>query len=281
MLSSVTNPHQYHLDKKYYDDFTIDLGWTVSGSATSGIWERGIPEGTTYSSTLANPDSDVNADCYDKAYVTGNAGGSAGSDDVDGGYTILTSPIIDLSAYTNPYLNYYRWFFNDGGSGTPNDSLVISMSNGLDTAVLDRVGSGDPDPSTWVFTSIRLLDYMSLSDTMQLIVEATDFDGGHIVEAGFDQFEIIDMPTGLEGEQLNRKFLIYPNPFNDVLNIKVREEYTALKVQVFDITGQLIELQNIDNQSIVKIKNSYPKGVYFIHVYGDGALITTQKVVKF
>jgi len=279
-LSSATNPHQYQLDKKYYDDFTFDLGWVASGSATSGMWERGVPEGTTYNSTLANPDSDVNTDCNDKAYVTGNLGGGAGSDDVDGGYTKLESPIIDLSTYTNPYLNYYRWFFNDGGSGIPNDSLVISMSNGATTVVLDRVEFGAPNLSTWVSKSIRLLDYLSLSATMQLIVEATDFNPGHLVEAGFDQFEIIDMPTGVKEESLNAGIAIYPNPFNNVINIKVIQNYSTIKVQLFEITGQLMEEQQFNNKSDFQIKNNYPKGVYFINIYGDGALITTQKLIK-
>ena len=43
-----------------------------------------------------------------------------------GGNTILTSPIIDLTNYNDPYVSYYRWFFNGGGFGTPNDELIFA-----------------------------------------------------------------------------------------------------------------------------------------------------------
>ena len=35
------------LDEGYYDDFTFDFGWTTSGNASAGLWERGIPNGTS------------------------------------------------------------------------------------------------------------------------------------------------------------------------------------------------------------------------------------------
>ena len=68
----------------------------VSGAAPVGIWEIGVPIGTDAGGSLSNPDADA-VDCGSKAYVTGNGGGSAGSDDVDFADAILTSPIMDLS----------------------------------------------------------------------------------------------------------------------------------------------------------------------------------------
>ena len=57
----------------------------VTGSATAGIWERGIPNGTSYNTNNdANPAVDVSTDCTDKAFVTGNqANAGVGDDDVD------------------------------------------------------------------------------------------------------------------------------------------------------------------------------------------------------
>ncbi|MCO6500821.1 MAG: choice-of-anchor B family protein [Vicingus serpentipes] len=279
-LSGATNPYQYQLDKKYYDDFTFDLGWSVSGSATVGMWERGIPEGTTYSSVFANPESDVNTDCMDKAYVTGNGGGGAGSDDVDGGFTILTSPNIDLTTYANPYIHFYRWFFNDGGSGTPNDSLVITLSNGTTTRIIDAADVNDPEVSTWGFKSIRVLNHMSLTNTMQFTVKAVDYDLGHLVEGGLDQFEIIDVPVGIEEKKSNAEVLVYPNPFNNELNIRLNKNYGTVTVKLFEITGQLLEERNFKNSLAIQITNNYKKGIYFMNVYGDGELIKTEKLIK-
>ena len=56
------------LEEGYYDDFTFDFGWTVSGGVTSasdGMWERGFSEGTSVVKEQDfNPDGDVsNGDC--------------------------------------------------------------------------------------------------------------------------------------------------------------------------------------------------------------------------
>ena len=126
------------LDEGYYDVFTFDFGWSVSGCigfSDPGRWERGHPEGTSYQGLDFNPDDDVNADCFNNAYVTGlDAGSSQGSNDVDDSNTILTSPIFDLTSNQPHYLSYYSWFSNGGGgwggSSNPNDSLKISVTNG-------------------------------------------------------------------------------------------------------------------------------------------------------
>ena len=41
----------------YWDDFTFDFGWTVSGSAETGEWERGVPNSTT--NTVMGYDSEM------------------------------------------------------------------------------------------------------------------------------------------------------------------------------------------------------------------------------
>ena len=116
--SSSTN--QIILQSGYYDDFTFDFGWNISGGVTSpndGIWQRGNPEGTDFNGSDFNPEDDVNNDCYDFAYVTGlEAGSQISSRDVDDANTILISPVFDLSAPLNSnesyFLNYNLWFNN-------------------------------------------------------------------------------------------------------------------------------------------------------------------------
>src|SRR5436190_22218094 len=122
-LTQASSPIIITLNAGIYDDFTWDWGWTESGNATTGNWVRDIPLGTLYNSTPANPDVDVTSDCFLEAYVTGNSSANVSNDDVDGGATILTSHVFDATSTHTPYLFYYRWFFNNGGTGTTNDSL--------------------------------------------------------------------------------------------------------------------------------------------------------------
>ena len=193
------------LDEGYYDDFTFDFGWSISGGISAsdpGRWERGISEATDYQGLDFNPGNDINVDCYDFAYVTGlNSGGSAGGNDVDDSNTILTSPTFNLTSNQSHYLEYYSWFSNGGGGwgggATPNDSLLISITNGNTTVVLETMTSNSSDMGQWNLRSYNLDQYIPLTSTMQIIVETADWDalGGHLVEAGFDMFQINSSPT--------------------------------------------------------------------------------------
>ncbi|MES2620601.1 MAG: PKD domain-containing protein, partial [Bacteroidota bacterium] len=181
------------LQPGYYDDFIFDFSWTASNTATTGAWVRAVPVGTTYNSAPSNPGADVNGDYSTQCLVTGNGGGAAGDYDVDGGTTTITSPAMDLSGYTNPVVRYYRWFYNGGGSGTPNDSLVISLVNGTQIIDIDKVGQG-ANSNQWTYKSYRVKDYIA-NPGNNIYFRARTFDlasSGHLVEGGIDLFRVID-----------------------------------------------------------------------------------------
>lgn len=182
----------FELAPGYYDDFILDFNWTETGNAVRGEWERGEPVGTSFGGP-SNPDFDVTGDFGDQAYVTGNGGGGAGSDDVDNGNTVLTSPSFDLDTYLYPAIHYYRWFFNAGGQGFPNDSLIITLDNGTSSAVVDLAENGDGTESQWTQHRILVNDFLTPSSTMTITVETFDRQGsGHLVEGGFDFFYVFD-----------------------------------------------------------------------------------------
>ncbi len=282
-LAPANNPHIYQLSDGYYDDFTFDLGWTVTGNPNSGDWEKGVPNGTTFNGNPSNPGVDSQTDCSDEAYVTGNGGGSAGSDDIDGGQTILTSPMFDLTGYGDAYIHFERWFYNAGGDGFPNDSLVVELMNGSTVARVDFAIDGDPDEGNWAPKGFQVSSIMTPTSTMQMRVRAMDIPSGHISEAGFDKFLVADSlitaatVTKVKEEQ---QLFIYPAPFKDELSISLNVEVELLKVEIYDITGKMIDNKEFKNTSIVQFKNNYKQGVYLINIYGDGVLIKTEKIIK-
>ena len=89
----------------------------------------------------------------------------------------------------------------------------------------------------WVSKSYDLSQYISLNNTMKVIVETADWDalGGHLVEGGFDKFEIITQSA---------------TSTDDTQNIKKL-------VEIVDLFGRKI---NISNESVL------------LYIYDDGSV---------
>lgn len=177
-----------------YDDFIFQNDWTVSGTADVGVWEKDEPFGTESGPFQSNPELDVAGDFGSEAYITGNSEfGGAGEDDVDDGTSILTSPVMDLTAYINPKLTYSRWFFNGGGAGTPNDTMRVFINNGTDDILVDAINGTSTDMSEWISVDIHMADFIDITSNMTVRFRTADQSAtGHLVEAGVDEFIIVD-----------------------------------------------------------------------------------------
>lgn len=190
----------FPLTPGYLDGFVVDQGWvaTADGSTTSGFWERAVPVGTTLDGSPSNPGMDAGGatDVGELAYVTGNGGGTAGTDDVDGGNVTLTSPVIDFTSFPDPnivVISYDYWFVNGGGSSPLDDQMTVSITNGVSTEV---IATYTANTSNWTNVDYPLSDLgIALTPNMQIIVQTGDLGSGHVVEAGFDDFRIFENPA--------------------------------------------------------------------------------------
>ena len=286
-LSQVSAQIIIPLTAGIYDDFTWNWGWTVTGSASTGMWEREIPVGTTFAGNPANPNVDVNDDCSVEAYITGNGTTSVSNNDVDGGDVILTSPVFDASQIPVPYLLYERWFFNDGGSGNPNDSLTIRISNGSQTVTLETVTANSTGNSSWLNSSFRISDYILPTTTMTVIVRTADAAPGHLVEAGFDRFAVIDslVITGIpEPVSENIEAGVYPNPFSDKLFLKYnfhKSQEAGAKILISDMTGKISEEHSVGTASgVIEIGKNLEAGIYLVQLLNGGSAMKPLKIVK-
>lgn len=213
LIDQNTGSVQFVLPIGYFDDFKMDLGWIVNSSAVSGRWELGKPNTTNSGSA---PALDAEYDCGISAYVTGNdVSLNPDHDDVDGGYTTLVSPTMDLTGYTDPYINFNRWFYCYYGA-PPDDTLKILLTNGVNINVVDMIG-GEVNQPSWQFRGIRVSDFLPVSNSMQLIVRVSDYDPAvNITEAGFDRFFVSEGDvTGIV--ELKKQYSVSPNPFNNTL----------------------------------------------------------------
>ncbi len=269
-INDIINSNQsltFELSEAYMDDFALDLGWSVENEALgnfTGAWERGIPNGTINNGSFLNPNVDVDGDLGNKCYVTGNDP-QAGpfSDDVDNGITQLISPAMDLTNYINPSIEFSLWFINAGGNGTPNDALEISITNGVDTVLLE-IYNNPLSEQIWVAFDIPLDGVLTITDKMQLIATTSDLPGeGHIVEAGFDQFFVNGAP--IHTENISAQTLdIFPNPATSEIQLS-HNELAIESVKLFNSVGQLVLAKdNIKLQNISLNVENLPTGSYVV-----------------
>lgn len=276
-------PINISLAKGYYDDFSLDFGWTVSGPSPNS-WERGTPIGTFTSggSVAAAPGNDVAGDCGFIAFVTDNGGGGAWDNDVDQGSTILTSPIFDATTYTNPSISYSRWFFNGGfTNGAPDDTMTVKLTDGTTTVVLEKTYAGQPGQSQWLNQTKRIADFLTPGTQMQLIVEISDPGPVfNIVEGGLDNFKITEI-TGLSTAQPSVKVIAYPNPFSNLIAF----DFSNFKnfngtVTISDISGRVLETKSVSDQGIVQMGKQLKSGVYFADFTSLDGNHSKLKIVK-
>ena len=218
----------------YYDDFEFDFGWSVSGTATSGMWERGVPNPTTAVVSAL----DAEWDCGKMAFVTGNdVGLNPDQDDVDGGFTQLLSPQMDFSAYATPHINFASSFFCYHGPGQFDDTLKIYLSNGTNNVLIYQSQSPQGNPMSFEYVSIPISGLLPFTNSMQLQMMVSDLNPNvNITEAGFDHFSITNQPTAALNVQKEENWVVYPNPGSSILQLKGNSsigEYTLV-----DLTGK-------------------------------------------
>ncbi|MBP6657829.1 MAG: choice-of-anchor B family protein [Bacteroidia bacterium] len=279
----VGNPIVATIAPGYYDDFTFDNGWNVTGTSGNS-WERGEPIGTyDGSSTEINPDFDVNSDCSDTCFITDNGGAPYNGSDVDNGNTILTSPVFDGTIYQAPTLNYFRRYLCINGTGSPNDTMRISVSNGSTTVRVETVGPNDGTNGNWVQHSVLLSSLLAVTNTMTFSVEVEDNSPGNIVEGALDKFEI----TGLLVNSVSEKTMIssinaYPNPFNNSTSVdyKLSSYNGSIKLIVRDILGNIVSEKNgIPSKGSIRIGAELSAGIYMVEL-SNGSDRFVHKIVK-
>lgn len=267
VVDQTTGEITVFLNPGIYDDFTFDFGWVSNNAASTGHWERGKPNGATNGTTTsaAVPSFDVDFDCGNAAYVTGNAFGvDINGDDVDGGEVTLISPVMDLSSYSDPQVNYARWFYTQFGPNPPDDSLRVLVSNGTVQVQIDVIGNVPSTFGAWQYQNVRLSDYLAITSTMQFFFQTSDFDPDfNITEAGVDMFFINEFVVGID-ELSKTEIKAFPNPTDGSFQLTNIEE--EQKYQIINANGQLL-LEGLINPNKAEISlESIDSGLYFIHV---------------
>jgi len=172
------------------DDFETNRGWTVNpngtDTATSGQWERGNPQPTSYSGTPLQLDNPTSGSY---ALVTGPlAGSDPGSYDVDGGVTSVRSPAISLPASGQITLSASWYLAHLNNSSSADYFRVRIVHAGGTTTVFQQTGAASNRAASWRTLQVDLTPYAGQS--VRILIEAADAAGASLVEAAVDDVKI-------------------------------------------------------------------------------------------
>lgn len=89
-----------------------------------------------------------------------------------------------------------------------------------------------------------------------------------------------NIPTSVELTEKNKDIQIYPNPNIGIFNITFKTAVAQTEVEIYNALGEKIyAASNFKQQTSCEINiSNYPKGIYFVKIYG-GEKIYTEKIV--
>ena len=233
----------------YQDNATLDLGWSFvspTDDALTGRWNRLRPYLGYPNSDWVHPPTDP-AGTDSRIFFTGQPPRFAPPerDDVSGGETTLTSPLMDLTSYGDPMIVFDRWFIHFQRD-TILDSLVVELSND-DGASWKRAYAEVKGTAGWKRVVIFPRDYLALSDRMRIRFRVSDTLGNILVVAGMDNFEVIDrIFSGIdekEAEEIREEaltFTLRPNPAEGEVTLHINGTGEQTRIELIDALGRTI-----------------------------------------
>lgn len=253
---------------------------------SASLWEMGIPTGTSLNSTESGT----------QVYGT----------NLDGEYTnstiaYLYSQCYNLNAITNPILKmhlafeieqdwdlfYVQYSINQGStwsllgsSSDPNwyNSARIA-GDGVANNCFNCVGG------QWTGTNTTMQEYSydlaPLTNENSVIFRMVFHSDQAVTEEGviMDNFYIDGTLSTSEFELDN--IVIYPNPSNNIFNIKLNQQNSKFNYTVSDLSGKVILKRNNVNESQHKLDmTSYSAGIYFLNINTQTGSVTKKLILK-
>ncbi len=173
-------------DTIFADDFGTNQGWVSDGgTATTGQFERGDPQPTSYSEI----DYQIDAASPNYDLVTGaSAGSGVGDYDIDSGDTRFRSPDIYLpgSGDISLSFNYYLAHYSNSSS---DDYLRVKVVGSSTQTILEVLGTASIKGAAWQSAEASLNAFAG--QTVYLLVEAADAGSGSLIEAAIDDVLIV------------------------------------------------------------------------------------------
>ncbi len=99
---------------------------------------------------------------------------------------------------------------------------------------------------------------------------------------GVQQVYTVSVVTGMENAQgVSLSITAYPNPATDFLTLKVEDfEFLNLKFQMYDLSGRVLQSQEIHGSDTRIDLFDYVSSTYFLKVFNNSKIVKSFKIVK-
>jgi len=181
------------------EDFESATNVSVSGNATTGTWNVGAPEATSWSGQALQQGQ---ASSGTRALITDTrAGGRTGAFDVDKGETIAIIEDIEIPINIAPaeYTLSFDWYLAHLDNARAADGLTVKIiGENEELVALNERGTATYQSNRWQAASTDITRFQG--ESISIVITATDDAAlGALIEAGIDNMMIttrnLDIPV--------------------------------------------------------------------------------------
>ena len=204
----------------------------------------------------------------------------------------LITPVVNVPANSDSLFLRFDVAYRFRGA-TLSDSLEIAVSGdcgatwntvfhkgGQDLATVDTLWTNfrPYSASHWDYYKLDLLPYASNGSIM---ARFRGYNGGG-TNLFLDNIGIYSSedPTSIETPALTAE--VFPNPSNDVLNIRLSQTGISAQLQLIDLQGRLVQQSSINKgmtQGTMSVQG-LSKGIYFLRIQSNNAAAVKKVVVN-
>ncbi|WP_160139062.1 T9SS-dependent choice-of-anchor J family protein [Chryseobacterium sp. c4a] len=236
-----------------FDSDTMPADWTIINGGDSGTWKTW----TSYGS-ISTPHSGSHF-----------LGLEYDSDVAHDDYAI--SPAIVVTTGVSDKLTF--WARNRGVSIAEDIDVKISTTTPTAAAFTNTLAAAVTPPNTWKEYTYDLTPFVGQTIYIAFYSSTTD-----IWFIGIDDFVISGNNLSVsEVDKDKRNASIYPNPVEDILNIKNKSQIS--EISIYDLTGKLLKKENMNSENGTVNVSELSPGNYLLKVK-DREAVKSYKIIK-
>jgi len=253
---------------------SLTINWDIDGGASTTInWTGSLAQNETDNIVLSPIMVASGAHIFNVSSSNPNGGTD---DNTTNDSSAINFSLVDefnttqvhLELLTDNFAEETSWEFRDSSnaiiaSGGPytrtvhdnttfQESFNVSLGECYTFEIFDTEGDG-------ICCGFGNGAYSLKTDDNSIIFEGGAFGSSEATEMN------IKAPLGVNDEFLERNITLFPNPTSGAVQVKVKEWISDLKYEVYNILGQTIIADKLQNNEIIHLSN-LPSDIYFIKI---------------